>query len=106
MINKEIVNTDALNRTLTVGRSFCGKTYLLFSKFYLFRSKDTLKRIYIITRSPEHSENLEYSISEHIEILETYRNKRVVFDDMLDTSQKLIVGASQLQDQKLKFERD
>ena len=84
------------NRTLIVGPSFCGKTHLLLNKLRLIRMQDPEKQIRIITRSPEQYEDVELHIEQGIEVeenvgdLEEYRGCCVVFDDMLDSNQKLI----------------
>ena len=97
------------NRTLIVGPSFCGKTHLLLNKLLLIRLYDKEKQIHIITRSPgQYSEaalrntNTEIedtegqqsciSVDEDLEdrTIQDFQNCCVVFDDMLDTSQKLI----------------
>ena len=69
---------------------FCGKTYLLLK--ILTGKGDFVdpQDIVIITRSPEQYENSEYCIEENINDLEEYKNKIVVFDDMLDHKQKEI----------------
>ena len=82
------------NRTLIVGPSFCGKTYLLLNKLQLFRLYDKEKQIHIITRSPGQYENIQLedvSVEEDLEdrTIPDFQNCCVVFDDMLDTSQKL-----------------
>ena len=89
------------NRTLIVGPSFCGKTHLLLNKLRLIRLEDPEKQIRIITRSPEQYEFAELraelcidnggvSVEENVGDLEEYRGCCVVFDDMLDSNQKLI----------------
>ena len=84
------------NRTLIVGPSFCGKTHLLLNKLRLIRLTDPEKQIRIITRSPEQYEDVELHIEQGIEVeenvgdLEEYMGCCVVFDDMLDSNQKLI----------------
>ena len=97
------------NRTLIVGPSFCGKTHLLLNKLQLIRLYDKEKQIHIITRSPgQYSEaalrhtNTEIedtegqqsciSVDEDLEdrTIQDSQNCCVVFDDMLDTSQKLL----------------
>ena len=85
------------NRTIIVGPSFCGKTHLLLNKLRLIRLEDPEKQIRIITRSPEQYENAELrldiggvSVEENVGDLEEYRGCCVVFDDMLDSNQKLI----------------
>ena len=90
-------NANETNRTLIVGPSFCGKTHLLLNKLRLIRLEDPEKQIRIFTRSPEQYENAELrldiggvSVEENVGDLEEYRGCCVVFDDMLDSNQKLI----------------
>ena len=83
------------NRTLIVGPSFCGKTLLLLNKLQLIRLYDKEKQIHIITRSPGQYENIQLedvSVEEDLEdrAIQDFQSCCVVFDDMLDTSQKLI----------------
>ena len=83
------------NRTLIVGPSFCGKTHLLLNKLQLIRLDDITRKIHIITRSPEQYSNIEIEqvkVEEDLEdkSIQDFQNCCVVFDDMLDTSQKLI----------------
>ena len=83
------------NRTLIVGPSFCGKTHLLLNKLRLIRLEDPEKQIRIITRSPEQYEDVELyiqgiEVEENVGDLEEYRGCCVVFDDMLNSNQKLI----------------
>ena len=89
------------NRTLIVGPSFCGKTHLLINKLKVIRFFDNEKQIRIITRSPEQYSNIEIeciSVEEDLEDrtipkalrLQDCRNCCFVFDDLLETSQKLI----------------
>ena len=85
---------DALNRTLIVGPSFCGKTYLLINKLHLFRLDNLEQQIKITTRSPEQYENIQLedvSVEEDLEdrTIQDFQNCCVVFDDMLDSNQKL-----------------
>ena len=103
IINDNNDNIDNnCNRTLIVGPSFCGKTHLLLNKLHLIRLYDKEKQIHLITRSPvQYSEaalrntNTEIedtSVDEDLEnrTIQEFQNCCVVFDDMLDTSQKLI----------------
>ena len=89
-------DNNKCNRTLIVGPSFCGKTHSLLNKLRLIRLEDPEKQIRIITRSPEQYEDVELHIEQGIEVeenvgdLEEYRGCCVVFDDMLDSNQKLI----------------
>ena len=100
---KAIANDDnnsgvnETNRTLIVGPSFCGKTHLLLNKLRLTRLEDPEKQIRIITRSPEQYEDVkldlelgDIEVEENVRDLEEYRGCCVVFDDMLDSNQKLI----------------
>ena len=89
-------DNNKCNRTLIVGPPFCGKTHLLLNKLRLIRLEDPEKQIRIITRSPEQYEDVELHIEQGIEVeenvgdLEEYRGCCVVFDDMLDSNQKMI----------------
>ena len=83
------------NRTLINGPSFCGKTLLLLNKLQLIRVYDKEKQIHIITRSPGQYENIQLedvSVEEDLEdrTIQDFQNCCVVFDDMLDSNQKLI----------------
>ena len=91
--NNQIDNN--CNRTLIVGPSFCGKTHLLLNKLQLIRLDNPEQKICIITRSPEQYNKIEIedvSVEEDLEdkSIQDFQNCCVVFDDMLDTSQKLI----------------
>ena len=86
---------QSCNRTLIVGPSFCGKTHLLLNKLQLIRLDDNTRKIHINTRSPEQYNKIEIedvSVDEDLEdkSIQDFQNCCVVFDDMLDTSQKLI----------------
>ena len=88
-------DNSMFNRTLIVGPSFCGKTQLLLNKLQLIRLDDNTRKIHIITRSPEQYNKIEIedvSVDEDLEdkSIQDFQNCCVVFDDMLDTSQKLI----------------
>ena len=90
-------DNNKCNRTLIVGPSFCGKTHLLLNKLRLIRLEDPEKQIRIITRSPEQYEDVKLDLElgdiemeENVGDLEEYRGCCVVFDDMLDSNQKLI----------------
>ena len=103
------IDNNNCNRTLIVGPSFCGKTHLLLNKLRLIRLEDPEKQIRIITRSPEQYAELRedaklcidiggasqgalqgIEVEENVGDLEEYRGCCVVFDDMLDSNQKLI----------------
>ena len=88
-------DNSMFNRTLIVGPSFCGKTHLLLNKLQLIRLDDNTRKNHIITRSPEQYNKIEIedvSVDEDLEdkSIQNFQNCCVVFDDMLDTSQKLI----------------
>ena len=90
-------DNNKCNRTLIVGPSFCGKTHLLLNKLRLIRLEDPEKQIRIFTRSPEQYEDVkldselgDIEVEENVGDLEEYRGCCVVFDDMLDSNQKLI----------------
>ena len=90
-------NDNKCSRTLIVGPSFCGETNLLLNKLRLIRLEDPEKQIRIITRSPEQYEDIDIGgasqgieVEENMGDLEEYRGCCVVFDDMLDSNQKLI----------------
>ena len=81
------------NRTLIVGPSLCGKTHLLLNKLQLIPLDDPVREIrnLTITRSPEQYEgSRDVSMEENAEDLEMYCGCCVVFDNMLDSNQKLI----------------
>ena len=71
------------NRTLLVGQSFSGKTYLMLKIFSRISDRD----IYIITKSPpEQYTNSKIKIkeiSDEIKPLNEYENGIIVFDDIL-----------------------
>ena len=83
------------NKTLIVGPSFCGKTHLLLNKLQLIRLDDPLRQIRIIASSPEQYTNIQLeavSVEDDPEDrpIEDFQNCCVVFDEMLDSNQKLI----------------
>ena len=83
------------NKTLIVGPSFCGKTHSLLNKLQLIRLDNPEQKIRIIKRSPEQYSKIEIedvSVEEDLEdrTLQDFQNCCVVFDDMLDSNQKLI----------------
>ena len=86
---------QSCNRTLIVGPSFCGKTHLLLNKLQLIRLDNPEQKICIITRSPEQYNKIEIedvSVEEDLgdKSIQDFQNCCVVFDDMLDSNQKLI----------------
>ena len=95
--NDKIMFTEgqqSCNRTLIVGPSFCGKTHLLLNKLQLIRLDNPEQKICIITRSPEQYNKIEredVSVEEDLgdKSIQDFQNCCVVFDDMLDSNQKL-----------------
>ena len=86
---------QSCNRTLIVGPSFCGKTHLILNKLQLIRLDNPEQKICIITRSPEQYNKIEIedvSVEEDLgdKSIQDFQNCCVVFDDMLDSNQKLI----------------
>ena len=86
---------QSCNRTLIVGPSFCGKTHLLLNKLQLIRLDNPEQKLCIITRSPEQYKKIEIedvSVEEDLgdKSIQDFQNCCVVFDDMLDSNQKLI----------------
>ena len=74
------------NRTLLVGPSFTGKTYLMLKILSRISDRD----IYIITKSPPekytNSKIKNREISDEIKPLNEYENGIIVFDDILGSS--------------------
>ena len=66
------------NRTLIIGFSKCGKTYLM--NHILFQKQEP---IFIITKSLNQYANIKAQTSDEIQPLNEYENSVVVFDDML-----------------------
>ena len=77
-------NHNNNNRTLLVGPSFSGKTYLLLKILSRLPNRD----IYIITKSPpeQYSNTKIKEIREKIKPLNEYENAIIVFDDILGSS--------------------
>ena len=87
LIKKPLVDNDNNNnRTLLVGPSFSGKTYLMLKILSRIPNRD----IYIITKSPpEQYSNSRIKIkeiSDEIRPLNEYENGIIVFDDILGSS--------------------
>ena len=87
VLEKPIIdNIDNNNRTLLVGPSFSGETYLLLKILSRISDRD----IYIITKSPpEQYTNSKIKIkeiSDEIKPLNEYENGVIVFDDVLGSS--------------------
>ena len=79
------------NRTLLVGPSFSGKTYLMLKILSRISDRD----IYIITKSPpEQYTNSKIKIkeiSDEIKPLNEYENGIIVFDDILGSSNSRLI---------------
>ena len=71
------------NRTLIIGFSNCGKTYLMN---HILHQKQ--EPIFIITKSLLQYPNIKAETSSKIQPLESYENSSVVFDDMLLSKQE------------------
>ena len=87
VLEKPIIdNVDNNNRTLLVGPSFSGKTYLMLKILSRMLDRD----IYIITKSPpEQYNNFKIKIkkiSDEIKPFSEYENGIIVFDDVLGSS--------------------
>ena len=87
VLEKPIINNiDNNNRTLLIGPSFSGKTYLMLKILSRISDKD----IYIITKSPpEQYTNSKIKIkkiSDEIKPLYEYENGIIVFNDVLGSS--------------------
>ena len=83
---KSKIENNNNNRTLLVGPSFSGKTYLMLKILSRISDRD----IYIITKSPpEQYSNSKIKIkeiSDEIKPLNEYENGIIVFDDILGSS--------------------
>ena len=75
------------NRTLIIGFSNCGKTYLM--NHILFQK---LESFFIVTKSLNQYRNIKAQTSDEFQPLEFYENSTVVFDDMLLSKQESIIG--------------
>ena len=71
------------NRTLIIGFSNCGKTYLMN---HILHQKQ--EPIFIITKSLNHYPKIKAQTSDKIQPLEHYENSTVVFDDTLLSKQE------------------
>ena len=77
---------DSVNdntRTLIIGFSNCGRTYLMN---HILHQKQ--EPIFIITKSSNQYPNIKAQISDEIQPLNEYENSTVVFDDMLLSKQE------------------
>ena len=80
---KVVGSVNGNNRTLIIGFSNCGKTYLMN---HILHQKQ--EPIFIITKSLNQYPNIKAKTSDEIEPLEHYENSTVVFDDMLLSKQE------------------
>ena len=71
------------NRTLIIGFSNCGKTYLM--NYILLQKQEP---IFIITKSLNQYPNIKARTSDDIQPLVNYENSIVFFDDMLLSKQE------------------
>ena len=71
------------NRTLIIGFSNCGKTYLM--NHILFQKQEP---IFIITKSLNQYSKIKAQTSDEIQPINEYENSVVVFDDMLLSKQE------------------
>ena len=83
---KHVTQNNINNRTLIVGPSFSGKSYLMLKILSQMRDRD----IYIFTKSPpEQYSNTKIKIkqiSDEIKPVNEYQNGIIVFDDALGSS--------------------
>ena len=75
------------NRTLIIGFSNCGETYLMN---YILHQKQ--EPILIITKSLNQYRKTKAQTSDEIQPLKNYENSTVVFDDMLSSKQESNIG--------------
>ena len=91
-------NNNNNNRSLLVGPSFSGKTYLMLKILSRMSDRD----IYIITKSPpEQYTNSKIKIkeiSDEIRPLNEYENGIIVFDDILGSSNSRYIDQFLLED--------
>ena len=79
----EYKNNNINNRTLIIGFSICGKTYLINEN--LFQKQEP---VFISKKSLSPYPNNNAQTSDEIQPLEQYENSTVVFDDMLLSKQE------------------
>ena len=80
---KVVDTVNKNNRTLIIGFSNCGKTYLI--NYILFRKHDP---VFIITKSLNQYPNIKAQTSHEIQPLNEYENSTVGFDDRLLSKQE------------------
>ena len=80
---RKVVNSVNNNRTLIIGFSNCGKTYLMN---HILHQKQ--EPIFIITKSLNQYPKIKAQTSDEIQPLDEYENSVVVFNDMLLSKQE------------------
>ena len=80
---KVVDSVNDNNRTLIIGFSNCGKTYLMN---HILHQKQ--EPIFIITKSLNQYPNTKAQTSDEIQALNKYQNSIVVFDDLLLSKQE------------------
>ena len=80
---KVVDSVNNNNRTLNIGFSNCGKTYL--TNHILFQKQQP---VFIITKSLNQYPKIKAQTSDEIQPLEIYVNSTVFFDDMLLSKQE------------------
>ena len=107
IIKKENTESALLHKsTSLVSSSFCGKTHLLLNKLHIIHLLNSEKQMKTIPRSPEQYSNFELkdtgdallaellrcvSVEKDLQYrtIQGFRNCCIVFDDMLDSCQKI-----------------
>ena len=87
------VTNNNKNRTLKIGFSNGGKTYLI--TYFLLQK---FEQIFIITKSLNQYPNIKAQTSVEVQPLENYENSILVFDDMLLSNKKAILICFLLED--------
>ena len=80
-------NVNNNNRTLIIGFSNCGKSFLM--NYILLQKHEP---IFIITKSLNQYPNIKAQTSDEIQQLEIYEDSTVVFHDMLLSKQESNIG--------------
>ena len=84
--NNTMIKTD---RTPIIGRSGCGKTFLMLSLLKVKNPDD----VYIICKTDNQYPSNFHNQSREILPLEDYGNKTIVFDDMLGSKEAKVIDA-------------
>ena len=80
---RKVVNSVNNNRTLIIGSSNCGKSYLMNN--ILFRKQEP---VFIIKKSLNQYPNIKAQTSDEIQPLNEHENTTVIFHDMLLSKQE------------------